>query len=176
MEFKLLFNENLSREQYQMQFKDVWEKYLKESKSILIWIFATSMLGFFMLLGENKLGIFFLLYSLFLIFNYYNRYKHYKKSKKDFFRIVEFEISKHLENNDGTLWVFNENYFRYKDFQVDQKISWELFEGFKVINENLFLNLINSKGSGYIISKVELDEEKFNELIKFLEKKLKKKN
>lgn len=77
-------------------------------------------------------------------------------------------------SNENSIWEFHDEYFNYKDYKYDLKIKWEGFNSFKIIEDNIFLNLGNDSQYSYILAKEEVGEESFQNLINFVEIKLKR--
>ena len=110
--------------------------------------------------------------GLHFLINAYRYYKDYKKRKTEFLNIVQKEIESQNNANVPCIWEFNEEYFRYKDYQFDAKMRWEIFKRFRIIEKNLFMDLDVGNNSSYILGQNEVGEENFLKVTKFVESKI----
>ncbi|NUY82342.1 hypothetical protein HUK80_15665 [Flavobacterium sp. MAH-1] len=105
-----------------------------------------------------------------MLFQFYKINSLYYKNKKRFFQESELEARKHIHANQDSIWEFNNEYFRYSDFKVDYKTDWSVFKSYRIIDNNLFLDL--NETSSYILGKEEIGETEFQKLIQFVDQKL----
>ncbi len=174
MKFEIPFDEKIFREQHKLHFDLAWDKNLKKNKKSIFFGFGFLILGFLILVGKNNLGFLFLAFGLFYILNFYNYYSHYQKRKKKYFNLIDVEVEKYLEVRTSSIWEFNENNFRYKDYKFEAIINWIAFKGFRLKNDCLFIYLDDDKLLSYIIGKEEIGKENFDRVIQLLNKKIKK--
>ncbi len=96
-----------------------------------------------------------------------------KKSKKKFLKAIGDEADRFLEKGKEMILEFNNNSFFYEGFDYSTTINWDTFKHFRIIGENIFLDLNVGNTVSYILSKSQIGEEKFAELIEFLKGKIK---
>lgn len=173
MRFELKFDEEIFRSQSKLQFDTVWKKNLKKNNTALIWGLFFASLGVFLLVFEQKLGFLFLGFGIYYLYNFYTYFNNYKTNKKRFFSKVEKEVKHFNETNETTTWEFNEDYFKYEEIRYSIRLNWPIFEGFKIIENNLFLK-INDRGDSLVLGSDEVGIDNFNKVISLVKKKITK--
>ena len=71
-------------------------------------------------------------------------------------------------------FVFTEDFLKYSDFQQSNQLIWAVFQNFIVLNDTILIKIKNSESYHFSISKEEVGEEKFKEIITFLVTKIKR--
>lgn len=176
MRFEITFDENIYREQSKKYFALIWEDFQLKNKKRLYVIIPFILLGSLMIYGKGNLGYLFLAISVFTLFQYYKLYKHHKINKGKYLTKVEEKIVEHLSHNQLSIWEFSEDKFYYSDFNFELKINWNSFFGFKILENNLFLELKETIYATFFLNKDEVGEDEFNKIILFLESKIAKLN
>lgn len=171
MRYELPFNESLYRKQCKLRFELIWKKLAERNKKGFYYGIPIILFGAFFILKKNELGYVFLVFGAYLLITSYRFNQHYKKAKGDYENDIDEEVVSFIKTIN--IWEFNEEYLGYKDHKYETKIKWETFKDFKVIEDNIFLFLDAKNYHSYIISKKEVGEEAFDQLINFLNKKIK---
>jgi hypothetical protein len=155
-----------------LNFNTAWNENLKNNKKRLIWAVPMILIGGLILYGKNNLGFLFIAIGIHYSINFYDYYAYFKKSKNTFFALVEKEKNNQIKAKEYSIWEFNDDHFRYKDYKYEAKIKWEAFKSTRVIDKNLFLDLDVGNNSSYIIGETEIGSENFNTLIEFVKIKI----
>lgn len=174
MKFDLPFKENITRKQLNMNLELYWKKTLKDYKRNLIISIIVILLGSLIVYGKGNVGYVFMAMGTYGIFEFYKIRVAHHRSKRKYFEAINKVVEEQINSSKNSIWEFNEDYFGYKDYKFDLKIKWEGFSGFRVIEDNLFLDVINKDLLSYILGKEEIGEEQFENLIVFIETKLKR--
>ncbi|MFN7675571.1 MAG: hypothetical protein ACK5ON_06365 [Flavobacterium sp.] len=173
MRFEIPFNENISREDSKKYFDFIWKDVLKKNKKNLYVVFPLIVFGITIIYGKSNLGYLILAFGFFAILTYYYFYKHYKKERKRYFEEVEKHISEYSSQNKSCFWEFNEEQFYYSDFKYDLKVNWSSFTKFRIVENNLILELRDNIIATFFLNKEEVGQENFDKIIHFLEAKIK---
>ena len=174
MVLEVPFNEDIYKKQTNLKLGLYWNKILKKHKNNLIISIVFFLLGVFAIYGKGNVGYVFVIISIYGFLEFYKINTAYQKSKKEFQKIVSDEIKGQIESNQNSIWEFNDTYFRYKDYKLDAKINWTAFKSYTVIEDNLFLNLNVGNQSSYIIAKEEIGNDSFQEVLNFVDDKIKR--
>ncbi len=174
MTLEIPFNEDIYKRQTKLQLDLAWNTILKKHKTNLIVSIFFFLLGVFAIYGKGNIGYVFVLFSMYGFLEFYKINTAYKKNKKEFQQIVTNEIKGHIESKENSIWEFSDEYFRYKDYKFDVKINWNAFKSYRIIENNIFLDLNIGNKSSYIIGKEEIGEDSFQKIINLLDKKIKR--
>lgn len=174
MVLEVPFNEDIYKKQTNLILGLYWNKILKKHKNNLIISIVFFLLGVFAIYGKGNVGYVFVIISIYGFLEFYKINTAYQKSKKEFQKIVSDEIKGQIESNQNSIWEFNDTYFRYKDYKLDVKINWTAFKSYAIIEDNLFLNLNVGNQSSYIIAKEEIGNDSFQEVLNFVDDKIKR--
>lgn len=172
MKFELPFNAQIYTKQMTLNFHTAWNENLKNNRNRLFWAVPMIIIGGLIIYGENNLGFLFMAIGIHYSINFYDYYTFYKKRKKAFFELVEKEKNGQIAANENSVWEFNDDHFRYKDYKYEAKIKWKAFKSTRVIDKNLFLDLGLGNDSSYVIGEIEIGSENFNTLIEFVKRKI----
>ncbi|HSD08283.1 hypothetical protein, partial [Flavobacterium sp.] len=96
----------------------------------------------------------------------------YQNSKKTYLKLIENEIKGQLESNEISIWEFNDEYFNYKDYKYEAKIKWNAFKNYRIIEDNIFLDLNIGNQSSYILSKEEIGNDSFENIVELVHTKI----
>lgn len=174
MLLEIKFNKEIYKEQTELLLKIYWNKTLKKNKkNLFICIFAL-LIGVTIIYGNNNVGYIFVIIAIYGFIECYKINAAFKKNKRDFNKNIDEEIIGHLESGENSRWEFNENYFSYQDYRYETKIKWETFKSFRIIENNIILDLNTDCILSYVIGMKELGESDYNKLIFFLNKKIKR--
>ena len=172
MIFEIPFNEEIYKKQTSLHLNLHWNKILKKNKSNLLIAIVFFLLGVLAIYGNGDVGYVFVIFGIYGFIEFYRIHTAYQKSKKEFHKMIDNEIKGQIESNENSIWEFNEEYFRYKDYKCDTKINWKTFKSFRIIDDNLFLDLNMGIQSSYIMAKEEIGENSFQKATAFLDGKI----
>ncbi len=172
MKFEIPFNEMIFIDQTNLIFKNHWSKNLKKNRKRLFVGIPMILLGSFIIYLKSNLGYLYLVIGLHFLINFFEYYSYYKKNKKAFYEIINSEIEGQNNSKQDCIWQFNDDYFFYKDFKYETKIMWKTFKSYRVIENNLFLDINVGNNSSYIIGESEIGNENFLKLTEFIKNKI----
>lgn len=172
MKFEIPFNEDITRNQTKLNFDLVWDRIRKKNRTNTYVTIFLIVFGSLIIYGNGNIGYLLLIMGFFGIIASYRGKLIYQENKKKYVTSMNDEIEKYKTNNGSSIWEFDDKHFNYKDYKYDLKINWDGFTTFRIIENNLFLDLGN--GLSYILGKDEVGEESFQNIIDFLETKLKR--
>lgn len=174
MKFDIPFIKEIYIEQSKLKFDLIWKKIVKKNNHTLIVGIISIAMGSLVMIGKNNIGIIFIIMGAFFLLQFYKIRTVFLKAKNRYFSAVETEAKNQIEAEQNSIWEFTDEYFRYKDYKVDYKTNWSVFKSFRIINDNLFLDINAENSSSYIVSKKEIGEENFESLVSLVEQKIKK--
>lgn len=173
MKFEIPFNESNYRSQNTLHFQTVWEKNLRLRNTNffigLIFIF----IGIFIMIDKGNLGFLLIFMGLFMLNYSYRVHKNYKSSKNKHLILIDTKVKDSSIEKLVSIWELDNDYFYYNDSNLNSKMKWKLFSGFRKIENILFLD--SDIGLLFMISENEIGSESFNDLINFLKSKLSEK-
>ncbi|TRZ42175.1 hypothetical protein [Robertkochia solimangrovi] len=172
MKFEIPFDEQIFKEQMNLNFNTAWNDNLKKNKKQLIWGIPMILLGGLIVYGENYLGFLFIAIGLQYLINFLNYNSHYKKTKQKLSELIESEVDGQKKANENCIWEFNEDHFRYKDYRFEGKIKWESFQKTRVVENNLFMDLNVGYHLSYILGEKEVGTEDFKKITEFVKNKI----
>lgn len=165
------FNKEIYIEQNKLNFDTAWAKNLKTNRKNSIISIVLIVFGILIIIGKNNVGGLMCAMGLFCLYMAYRMNVTYKENKKIFFEAISNEI-KNRENEPNTLiWEFQDDYFHYKDYQLDLKLKWAAILKYTRIDETIFVD--SKVGVRFMLSEKEVGKEKFEEIIAFLDDKIK---
>ncbi|MDP2161467.1 MAG: hypothetical protein Q8K02_13360 [Flavobacterium sp.] len=172
MKFEIPFKEEIYKKQTSLNLSLTWEKILKKNKkNLIIYIFFISI-GFLTIYGGGNIGVIFIIIGLFGLLECYRINTAYQNYKKTYLKLIENEIKGQLESNEKSVWEFNDDYFSYKDYKYEAKIKWNAFKNYRIIEDNIFLDLNVGNQSSYILSKEEIGNDSFENIIELIHTKI----
>jgi len=174
MKFDIPFDEQIFKEQMDLNFNSVWNDNLKKNNKRLIWSIPIILLGALIIYGENYLGFLFIAIGLHYLINFINYNSYYRKSKHKFYELIKTEIIGQKNANKNCVWEFNENYLRYKDYRFEAKIKWNAFQSVRIIEKNLFIDLNVGYHLSYIVGEKEIGVDNFEKVTEFIKSKIEK--
>ncbi|GAA4276002.1 hypothetical protein [Aquimarina mytili] len=172
MKLEIPFIEQIFKEQLTLNFKITWRENLERNKKRLFWAIPFIIIGSIMLYGNDNLGFISVAIGIHYVFNFFNYYLSYKKSKKKYFDLVASEIDNEKRANQNAIWNFNEDHFGMKNYKYEVKIKWGAFKSYRIISDNLFLDLDVGTNLSYILGEKEIGLEKYNEVVEFVKHKI----
>lgn len=173
MRFEIPFNENISREDSKKYFDFSNKNYLSETNKIFAYGIGITLFGSLMIYGKSNAGLIIFTLGVVIIYLYFVRLKLYRKNKERYYKTVEKQILEYSSNSKPCVWELNEKQFYYSDFKYDLKINWSLFTKFRIVENNLILELRDNIIATFFLNKEEVGQENFDKIIHFLEGKIK---
>jgi hypothetical protein len=125
-----------------------------------------------MISDKKSPGYFSLSLGLFYLFNALHFYWYYFKTSKKLKKVCHDMVLLREEHKDTSTRRFQSEAFGYEGMLYDYSIKWEAFKGYKVIEENLFLQFTESIDQSFMIGEVEIGQQQFAEVIAFVKGKL----
>ena len=172
MNLEIPFDKEIFLRQSNLQFDAAWKEGLKKNQRNLIWGAVFLLLGGITASRETPLSYLVVGFGIFYFIHFFNNLSHYSKNKKRFFKIVEEEVSKQEAYNKSSFWEFREAYFGYSGRKFEAKIPWPTFEGYKLIEDHLFLYLNFLTGSAFILGKEEVAPDEWEKILKLVGSKI----
>lgn len=169
--FKFNFNKDVTEKQLKLNFSQKWEKYKSDNFHNLYIALPILLLGSFLVYLDSIFKYFILLVGFYFLFKFFYYFNSYFISKRSYLSIIE----NHLNKYKGTFstWEFHDDFFKYTSDYEELKYTWTKFEGYRIIEDNLFLDLYEDAGLSFILSKEEIGNENFKKVIAFLKENLK---
>lgn len=165
------FDKEIYAEQNKLNFDNAWAKNLKDNKKNAIVSVVAIALGILILIGKNNIGGLFCAMGLFGFFLVYQMNVSYKRNKKNYFEAISNEIKSRETASDCPIWELHDDYFLYKDYQNDLNFKWTGIAKYTKIDETIFID--SKLGIRFMLSEKEVGKEKFEEIIAFLDGKIK---
>lgn len=171
MKFEIPFNPALYREKTIDAFNHLWYTRVRNTHLLLAQAILITGIGVWFLasgLGVANAGYVFIAVGLHLAINCINYYINISKHRRKQHRLIEAAVQK-WKNTTGVL-EFTKEAFHYTTNGVAITLSWDNCTSFKVINKNSVLLYFDTSATpAFIISKKEVTQEGFNDIISFLE-------
>ncbi|WP_333599900.1 hypothetical protein [Flavobacterium sp.] len=174
MRFEIPFNEKIYRQQVTLNVDLAWQKALKKQDRSAIICLIIFLFGLLIIYGKSNLGYLFVAMGMYGFLEFYKIRIAYKKNQKRMQQIVDKEIKIQTAANENSVWEFNEEYFGYKDCKYEAKIKWNTFYAYRLVEDQLFLDLSVGIHSSYVLGKEEVGEEAFQSILQLVAGKIKK--
>lgn len=172
MKFEIPFDEKIFKEQIALNFDEAWKPHLIKNRKNIYSCIVMILIGSGLIYFKGYVGSIFLVLGLFYFLHGLHYYFNYKKKKKKQAHIANLEAQSQINANENSIWEFNDEYFRYKDYKGDFKLKWFAFQGYRIIDNTLFLDVYSDNLMSYIINKEEIGAEEFNTVIALVKKKI----
>lgn len=173
MILKTPFNKNILYHQHKLNFDVVWKENLKVNKRRIIFGIISVTVGSLIVFGEDNMGFLFIGLGIHYLVNFYQFWAHYSKNKKRYFKEVQTEIEGFENNEQINVFEFTNDYLGYSDYKHEAKLKWFAFKGYRLIEDTLFIDLHAKNGISYIISKSEIHENQWDEILSIVKEKIK---
>jgi hypothetical protein len=171
MKFEIPFDEAIYLEQSDLQFSYTWKKFLKKKKEHLTVGIIVTLIGILIMIGKSNIGIILAGAGIFSLILCYRLDHHYKINRKKYYDLVNANLKLNLNDSKDCLWELDENTIHFKNSMTDITLKWEVLSGYRKIGDTIFLD--SNIGLCFMMSKKELGDEKFAEMIKYLDGKIK---
>ncbi|MFT6500304.1 MAG: hypothetical protein ACJASQ_000411 [Crocinitomicaceae bacterium] len=176
MKFTTPFNADIIRIEQKLVFKEMYGPSKRKNNKVLIPAFGFLLLGLltFLFLPQSTIISAILLAAVgtHYLVNQYNYRVQVSKAKEEHQVNVEEMISFEEKRNIPTVIEFREDEFYYENSASSASIVWEWFDEYKVLDDIIS---IKHKGQiAYMISKAQYSDEDFDEMLKFISKKISK--
>lgn len=172
MKFEIPFDEVTFSEQNKLNFKIHWDKNLKINRNRIYWAIPLLIFGCLIVYKKDNLGFLFIGIAVHYFIKTLEYYNFYRKNKTNHLELIASKIEKRKASEVNSTLEFTDEYFRFSDHNYDTKIFWTTFKSYRLIDENLFLDVNSNYYSSYIIGKSEVGTEKFEEIIKLITTKI----
>ena len=172
MNFEIRFSESVYKDQTKLSFDEFWNPKLKNKIRDIVVGLCFIMLGMSIIIGKSNIGFIFLFVGSVILFRFYKLNKHYNEHKRRYFQAIEEELLERKEKNEISLWEFNDEYLRYKDYKQDSKIIWTAFSQIRKFGNTIYLD--TEIGICFSLSEIEVGSENFANIISFVEEKINK--
>ena len=174
MRFEIPFNEKTLRKKAEISFNLYQKEHFKKYNSVLYLSILCFLLGIWAFyIKDSSIQITFTLGAILIWIFISVRIKFYK-CKKSFFKSVNDNIADHQLNNKPSVLEFLEDSFCFSNFKYNLKVKWETFKNYKQIDNFIILELNDTIVANFMIEKTEIGHQNFQEIIAFLESKIKK--
>lgn len=170
MKFEIPFNESNYRSQNTLHFQTVWEKNLRLRNINFFMGLIFIFIGIFIMIDKGNLEFLLVFMGLFMLNYSYRVHKNYKSSKNKHLILIDTKVKESYNEKIISAWELDDNYFYYNDSNLNSKMKWKLFSGFRKIESILFLD--SDIGLVFMISENEIGSENFKALNNFLKNKL----
>ena len=171
MKIELQFNEQIYKKQMELLYEMGYGKkktYIKNSNYLgFVFVF----IGIMAVLGNGNIGYLFILFGLYNLISYYNFYFKQKKLARKY-EVEQLNVISQFSKNSNAVFEFNNEGFIYSDYKINLKVNWDEFLTFIEKDENLFL--ITKSFQPFALGKSEVGNEKYGEIINFVETKMEK--
>lgn len=173
MKYEISFDEEIYKDQMTLNFNIAWLKNVKKNQKNFYWGITYLLIGSLILFLKNNLGFLFIAISIHILVNCNSYYNHYKNNKKRYFKFVNAEIEKQKKANKNSIWELTEKTLKFKQYNYETTINWEVFKSYYVINKNLFVNLNEELKLSYVLGEKEVGIDEFKKVIDFINTKVK---
>lgn len=158
MRIELPFNETVFFRRNRFYFDITWAAFLKSNRQRLIWVALAAFFGGLLIYDGNSLGWLVLGVGIQILINFSNGLNQYKHAKK----LYESKLEKYVEEYSGgksdSYCELQEDYFLIVYPQFESKIKWSYFEGYRIIEDTLFLDMDIANGHSFLVSRSEIEE------------------
>lgn len=174
MRFEFTFNPALNQKQNDLNFNLTWKPLLSKTKTNVLNASAIFLIGaLFVYWGYNVAWVMVVIGLHFMVNSFYY-YRHYRKVKRNYADLVESFGKEYSQAGEKLVWEFLEDSFHYSDFKCDITVRWEAFDGYRVIENSLFMDTkAGGMAQGWILDPNEVGQENFDKIISFLDEKIK---
>ncbi|POY34655.1 hypothetical protein C3K47_19090 [Solitalea longa] len=93
----------------------------------MVWSLIILFVAIYSIQNGSNSGYIFLSIALFGFFTAINYLLHYRKQKKMINSKINDHADLYCKENSVSVWEFNDDAFRYKDFQYEFRVSWSAF-------------------------------------------------
>ena len=122
---------------------------------------SNSVIGYIML----GLGIHYIIQCL-------NHFYFVYKSKREYRVKIEKDILRMNQPNQLIVMEFTEDHFSYEELDYNSQIKWNMFKCFRIVEDNIFLDMDRGIQTSYIINKLTISDSAFQNVIDFLSERI----
>lgn len=170
MKFKIPFDEQLFLKQTKLTLPYIYSDQYKEISLLTKIVYALFTIGIIIQLAGSDVATIFFFIGIFLIFILYSKKENYKEIKINHIRTLK-ELLIDSPNSYG-IFEFNEDRLLLSTEFLCSWFYWSDFKKFKIIKSNLLLFEKDYSNNILVISKCELNNGEFEEIIDFIQKKI----
>ena len=175
MRIEYKYNPETYRKELEEFMRLSFKPFLKDANKYLgmglvLLIFTTLELNWYPKLRSHgyifiALSSYFILQSLTV---YYTAYK----EKRKYRGMIKKDLDRMSQHNQNLIMEFNEDDFYYEEKDHNSRITWQMFQGYRVINDYIFLDFNRGVRTAYIVNKKDVGENDFLKILEHVSKKL----
>ncbi|MCO4292089.1 hypothetical protein NF867_04335 [Solitalea sp. MAHUQ-68] len=172
--FTIPLDKNKYLDQHNILFKSVFQQRVSQLKGFVIATLILLSLGIVVTFDKaswfNPYIIIAILFGSMSIVSFI-RFMSRQSAKNQYFKLIQKNIEG-LDDGFQCTYEFNEDSFKYHDELKQIELKWTLFKGFCLIENVLILVYGQSLLGSIIISKDEVPENDFKELVEYIKVRL----
>jgi hypothetical protein len=111
------------------------------------------------------------LFSIFIT-NLFINYLNYRKGQSLINQNARWKKELSVKSNETANWEFEEEYFRYRDSDIEYKLSWRSMRGYILHPHYLFILSSWELVDAITISEEQIGSEKFDKIVELAKRKL----
>ena len=161
MRIELAFNETTFYQQQRLHFNSYWAAFLKSNRQRLIWTALAAFLGGLLIYDGNELGWLAMGIAFMIFINFEKSLRQYREAKKRYESKLEGLKEEFIEAESPSYCELQEDYFFMAYPKFESKIKWTYFEGYRLIQDTLFLDMDIATGHTVMISRAEVNENEW---------------
>ncbi|AWA31005.1 hypothetical protein HYN48_13450 [Flavobacterium magnum] len=171
MRFELQFEENIYKTQMEFLYELGYGKKIKYYKNSHLFGLAMIILGIVIVSNKKNIGYVFIVLGLGVLIEYILFFISQRKLLKKY-NIEQTEVINAFNKNPSATLEFTDEGLNYSDYTGQKLIAWSDFLSFKIYKENIFL--ITNSFQPYVLGKIEIGNENYDQLLSFIESRLNK--
>jgi len=172
MRFETPFDASLARSQSTLYWKTINRKKIAYALYYAIVSLPGILVGqAWIKEGQYPGGFFFFTFGVYILSIAVRYFPYYFKIKRNYFAQVESLIKKR-EINAVQVWTLEADRFSYADGRMDISLKWEMFNGYRLIGQNLCLEMTESAIVSFILGEEEIGQEAFKDVVAFVKERV----
>lgn len=100
-------------------------------------------------------------------------YRQMRKWSTDQDAFIRTAIQRMSGYEKPIIFEFTEAHLLYEDIDCNFRLNWKLLKGYKVVNNNLFLNTDVQNGQQYVFPGIYASAEEWSSILELVERKMK---
>ena len=170
MKFKIPFDEQLFLKQTKLTLPYVYADQYKRIKLLTKIVYALFSIGIIIQIAGSDVATIFFFIGILLFFILYSKSENYRETKINHIRNLK-NILLYSPSSSGVFEFKEDRLILSTDFLCSW-FYWSDFKKFKIIKSNLLLFEKDYSNNILVISKCELNNGEFEEIIDFIQKKI----
>lgn len=176
MRIEFPFEAESYRNEITMIYSESHKAHKRQGRAGLIYtlgFFSLALISMVINFVDHSYLIFvFIALGLHYLVNYINFVQQLIEIKRAYFIAIDEIIRNEESANIMNVIEFKNEEFYYENAQIKCAIYWKVFSGYRLKDNVLFLNIPNQDLPSYVFSKSQFGDEKFDEIRKFIERKV----